>query len=219
MSLEMTRGIRLASRRRFLQRSPLFFATCAIAACSHKTERVYENSRDENNQALLQAQSRLPTPTCQGETATLSQTSGPFYKPNSPQRRSLLTPNTQGDRLTITGQVLTTGCTPIANSLIDVWQADAQGAYDNDGDTLRGHQFTDRQGRYSLETIVPGIYPGRTRHLHVRVQALDYPMLTTQLYLPQEPLNERDFLFQPELLMVVEEAEEGKQAHFDFVLG
>lgn len=107
---------------------------------------------------------------------------------------------------------------PLANSLIDVWQADAEGAYDNTGNKLRGHQFTDEEGRYRIETIVPGVYPGRTRHLHVKVQAPDYPMLTTQLYLPDELLNEQDFLFQPVLLMTVQETVEETQAKFDFVL-
>ncbi len=118
----------------------------------------------------------------------------------------------------MTGRVLTADCTPISDSLIDVWQTDAQGKYDNEGDKLRGHQFTDAEGRYWLETIVPGLYPGRTRHLHIKVQAPDHPILTTQLYLPQEPLNEKDFLFQPALLMAVQDTAEGKRALFDFVL-
>lgn len=161
----------------------------------------------------------LPTPACGHWPTTPHQTAGPFYSPNSPLRQSLLTPDIKGDRLTVTGQVLTTDCAPLADSLIDVWQTDAQGVYDNKGYKLRGHQFTDAEGRYRIETIVPGQYPGRTRHLHIRVQAADYPVLTTQLYLPQEPLNEEDFLFQSALLMTVRETADGKQAQFDFVVG
>ncbi len=41
-----------------------------------------------------------------------------------------------------------------------------------------------RQGRYTLETIVPGEYPGRTQHIHVKVQAPNGPILTTQIYFP-----------------------------------
>lgn len=200
------------TRRQFLWRSPSFLAAFALAACSHTRDRSDTN-------AVAQSSRRVPTPACGDRAITASQTPGPFYSPNSPQRQSLIAADTAGDRLTVTGQVLTTDCAPLANSLIDVWQADAQGAYDNEGYTLRGHQFTDAEGRYRIETIVPGRYPGRTRHLHIKVQAPNYPVLTTQLYLPNESLNERDFLFRPELLMAVRETAEGKQAQFDFVMG
>ena len=202
------------SRRRFLRRSPFFFAACALTACGHKTERFGAGAK-----AQSQTQRRLPTPACGDRSITPSQTAGPFYSPSSPQRQSLLTPDIEGERLIVTGQVLTVDCVPLANSLIDVWQTDVRGVYDNEGYKLRGHQFTDAKGRYRIETIVPGLYPGRTRHLHIRVQAPDYSILTTQLYLPQEPLNEKDFLFQPALLMAVKDTDDGKQAQFDFVLG
>jgi protocatechuate 3,4-dioxygenase beta subunit len=120
--------------------------------------------------------------------------------------------------MVLTGQVLTQDCTPIANALVDFWHANDQGEYDNRGYTLRGHQYTDAEGRYRLETIVPGVYPGRTRHFHVKVQAANQPVLTTQLYLPGEPLNERDFLFQPELLIATASEGTTNQAAFNFVL-
>ncbi|MGH3322486.1 MAG: hypothetical protein ACRDN9_20380, partial [Streptosporangiaceae bacterium] len=47
-------------------------------------------------------------------------------------------------------------------------------------------------------TIVPGLYPGRTRHVHVKAQAPYEPILTTQLYFPGEPRNRTDPLFNPE---------------------
>ena len=74
--------------------------------------------------------------------------------------------------------------------------------YDNEGYTFRGHQFADDEGRFTLETIVPGIYPGRTRHIHVRVQAPDQPILTTQLYFPGESGNQGDGIFDPALLVI-----------------
>jgi protocatechuate 3,4-dioxygenase beta subunit len=120
--------------------------------------------------------------------------------------------------MVLTGQVLSQNCTPIANALIDVWHANDQGEYDNRGYTLRGHQYTDADGRYRLETIVPGIYPGRTRHLHVKVQAANQPVLTTQLYFPGESLNERDFLFQPDLLISMVSQGNANRATFNFVL-
>jgi protocatechuate 3,4-dioxygenase beta subunit len=123
-----------------------------------------------------------------------------------------------GRRIVIEGSVLTTDCRPISRALVDFWQADDRGEYDNAGYRLRGHQFTDDAGRYRLETIVPGHYPGRTRHLHVKVQAPNGPVLTTQLYFPDEPANQRDGIFTPELVMKVRDVDAGKLATFDFVL-
>lgn len=150
---------------------------------------------------------------------TLRQGAGPFYTPNTPKRTSLLAPHIQGTPLVVTGQVLQTTCRPLAGVLLDFWQADDAGNYDNTSYTLRGHQFTDANGSYRLETIVPGLYPGRTRHLHVKVQAPYGRVLTTQLYLPHEPHNRRDFLYDARLVMQVSDtAPGGKLAHFDFVI-
>ena len=87
------------------------------------------------------------------------------------------------------------------------------------GFRLRGHQFTDDAGPYRLETVVPGLYPGRTRHIHVKVQAPDGPVLTTQLYFPGEPGNARDGIFQPELVLTdVRDTGGARQGSFTFVL-
>jgi protocatechuate 3,4-dioxygenase beta subunit len=123
-----------------------------------------------------------------------------------------------GTLMTLSGQVLTTGCQPVAGALLDFWHADDSGAYDNAGYRLRGHQFADDDGRYTLETIVPGLYPGRTRHFHVKVQAPNQPVLTTQLYFADEPRNASDGLYRPELLMAVQDSAQGRQAIFNFVL-
>jgi protocatechuate 3,4-dioxygenase beta subunit len=123
-----------------------------------------------------------------------------------------------GTRLVVEGVVLSTGCTPIPGALIDFWQADDRGEYDNSGYRLRGHQVTDDRGRYRLVTIGPGVYPGRTRHIHVKVAAPNRPALTTQLYFPDEPANRRDGIFAPELVMKLRDGQEGKLGAFDFVL-
>jgi protocatechuate 3,4-dioxygenase beta subunit len=166
-----------------------------------------------------QAQTRPATPACDdNDDPTLEQTEGPFYTPKTPERTSLIEPGVSGTKLVVTGFVLTTACKPVAGALLDFWQADDKGEYDNAGYKLRGHQFADDQGRYSLETIVPGLYPGRTRHIHVKVQAPNQPILTSQLYFPGEARNQSDGIFQPELLMNVQDAADGKMATFDFVL-
>ena len=160
-----------------------------------------------------------PTPSCAEKGApTPPQTAGPFFKPRSPRRASLLEPGMTGTRIVVAGTVLSTDCRPIPGALIDFWQADDRGEYDNAGFRRRGHQFTDDLGRYRLETIVPGLYPGRTRHIHVRVQAPNQPVLTTQLYFPGEPDNRSDGIFRPELVMVVRDGEGAKTGTFEFVL-
>jgi protocatechuate 3,4-dioxygenase beta subunit len=160
-----------------------------------------------------------PTPECSdGEEATPRQMEGPFFKPRSPHRTSLLEPGWRGTKIFLSGLVLSTHCKPLAGALLDFWQCDDEGEYDNSGYRLRGHQLTDSAGSYRLETIVPGVYPGRTRHFHVKVQAPGEPVLTTQLYFPGEPENQRDFLFQRELLLSIANLNGVKAGRFDFVL-
>lgn len=161
-----------------------------------------------------------PTPACgdDDDDPTPAQTEGPFFTPNSPERTSLLEAGIAGTRLTVTGHVLGTDCSPIAGALLDFWHCDDAGVYDNVGYKLRGHQFADEAGRYTLETILPGLYPGRTRHIHVKAQAPNQPVLTTQLYFPGEPGNRQDGIYNPALEMAVTESGDGLAASFDFVL-
>ncbi len=164
-----------------------------------------------------QATTLTPAQTCSG-VATQSQTEGPFYKAGSPERTSLRETGLSGTPLTVTGYVLSTTCKPIAHALLDFWQADSNGNYDNTGFGLRGHQFTDNQGRYTLDTIVPGEYPGRTRHIHVKVQAPGQLVLTTQLYFPGETRNDSDGIFSPQLLMQVQQTTNEQLATFNFIV-
>jgi protocatechuate 3,4-dioxygenase beta subunit len=160
-----------------------------------------------------------PTPACDdGDETTPEQTEGPFYTPETPERTSLREDGIDGTPLLLTGLVLATDCTPIGGALLDFWHADSAGEYDNEGYRLRGHQFADARGRYRLETIIPGLYTGRTRHIHVKAQRPDGPVLTTQLYFPGEPQNEEDSIFDPALLMNVRRTGGGRTATFDFVL-
>ncbi|NGO73895.1 dioxygenase [Streptomyces sp. SB3404] len=168
-----------------------------------------------------QQRSRLlePTPSCDdGDQPTPPQTEGPYFKPNSPERDSIVPPGTPGMALTVTGYVFSIRCEPLANVLLDWWQADPYGAYDNWGYRFRGHQFTNSDGSFELGTLHPGLYPGRTRHLHVKVQAPGQRILTTQLYFPGEPRNETDQIFDPRLLMTIRQDGSSLQGSFDFVL-
>lgn len=74
--------------------------------------------------------------------------------------------------------------------MLEFWHCNAVGIYDTVSYKLRGHLFAAKARRYALETIMPGIYTGRTRYFHARVQAPNQPALTTQLYVfPGEALN------------------------------
>jgi protocatechuate 3,4-dioxygenase beta subunit len=161
-----------------------------------------------------------PTPACHaGDEATSAQTEGPYFKPSSPERIELFEEGMAGQPIELTGLVLTRDCKPVHGALLDFWQADAKGDYDNSGFRLRGHQFTDADGRYRLRTVVPGLYPGRTRHVHVKVQPRGGRVLTTQLYFPGEQQNRSDGLFRKSLLVRTAKNAGWLAGRFDFVVG
>ena len=161
-----------------------------------------------------------PTPACHdGDEPTQAQTEGPFFKPSSPERIELIEAGMAGQPIELVGFVLSRDCKPIAGTLLDFWQADAKGEYDNSGFRLRGHQFTDADGRFRLKTVVPGAYVGRTRHFHVKVQPRGGRVLTTQLYFPGEAKNRSDGLFRKELLIRTAKNEGWLAGRFDFVVG
>jgi len=161
-----------------------------------------------------------PTPACHdGEAATLAQTEGPYFKPSSPERIELFEEGMAGQPIELVGFVLSRDCKPISGALLDFWQADGRGQYDNSGFRLRGHQFTDAEGRYRLRSVVPGVYPGRTRHIHVKVQPRGGRVLTTQLYFPDESQNRSDGLFRKALLVRTAKNAGWLAGRFDFVVG
>ena len=160
------------------------------------------------------------TPACDdGDDPTPELTEGPYFSSGSPRRRSLLGGGVTGTRLTITGYVLTTACKPVRRAKLDFWQADASGEYDNQGYRLRGHQFTDAAGRWRVDTIVPGLYTGRTKHIHVKVQRPGGAVLTTQVFFPGVSGNRGDRLYDSALLLRRwRRVGNRRTARFDFVL-
>ena len=160
------------------------------------------------------------TPACHdGDDATVPQTEGPYFKPSSPERTELFEEGMSGQPIELVGLVLSRACKPIAGALLDFWQADDKGRYDNSGFRLRGHQFSDAEGRYRLRSVVPGIYPGRTRHIHVKVQPQGGRVLTTQLYFLGEPKNRSDGLFRKDLQIRTTKNAGWLAGRFDFVVG
>ena len=212
----------LISRRGFLAGMAGLVVTYVLQACRPQPAEepaATVPATTPGSAATGQPQALAPTPACSdGDEPTEAQTEGPFFKTSSPQRTNFQGDVTEGIRLVLTGAVLSTECRPVGRAKMELWHADNNGEYDNDGFRLRGHFFTDDQGRYEVRTIMPGVYTGRTRHYHVKVQPEGGRVLTTQLYFPGEPGNSRDGIFDDSLVMQVGDAGEGKTATFDFVL-
>ena len=206
----------MSSQREFAWDRRMFLRTLFVAPFAALLTAIHPRAAG----ALLLL---APTPSIPDDDDDLepthSETAGPFFKPRSPERASLLEKATKGTKLAVSGRVRGRDGRPVAGALLDFWHADDDGEYDNEGYRLRGHQYADAEGRYRLETIVPGVYPGRTRHIHVKVQAPKGKVLTTQLYFPGETRNRGDGLFDETLLMALRETSGRKAGSFDFVLG
>lgn len=132
---------------------------------------------------------------------TVALTEGPYWKAGSPARANLRTAGVKGTPLRLTGRVVTTACKPIAGAVIDIWQADGLGRYDNAGFRLRGHQTTRSDGTWTLNTVIPGQYPGRTEHIHVKIRTPAGTTLTTQLFFPRVAANDGDGIYVPSMLV------------------
>ena len=151
--------------------------------------------------------------------ATRSETEGPYYTPQTPLRADLREPDAHGQPLVLHGLVLTPDCNPVAGAVIDIWHSDEDGRYDNSGFRYRGHQFTDGAGAFRFETVRPGRYPGRTPHIHVKVQGASTRLLTSQLFFPDlSDENARDGIFHDDLLLDLSRGPDGWLGRFDFVL-
>lgn len=140
---------------------------------------------------------------------TPSQTEGPFYPVVLPRDADadLLKHGSLDYRLGqptwLTGQVLDIDGKPVKGASVEIWQCDHAGHYDHPGDGSRmdpafqgfGRTAVDASGAYRFRTIRPVAYGGRTPHIHVKVKLGRRELLTTQLYVAGEPLNQRDFLW------------------------
>lgn len=152
-----------------------------------------------------------PTPTCATLALTPADTEGPYFLDNTPERTSFIEPGMSGTKLVITGYVVTRDCRPVDGAQVEFWQAGPDGEYDLQGYRFRGHLFTDANGYYRLETLLPAVYGGRPRHIHVKVLPPGSAGLTTQLYFPDDsPVAE--------LTVAYDESVEGALAVFNFVL-
>jgi protocatechuate 3,4-dioxygenase beta subunit len=138
---------------------------------------------------------------------------GPYYTAGAPAWQ--LPDNLPGERLSITGRVVNQDCEPMPGAVLDFWQTDSAGVYDNTGYTLRGTIVAGDDGSYRLDTIVPGKYETRPAHIHVKVWASGEELLTTQLYVIN---NDKDEFVKDSLIIEPREQDGAKAASFDFVV-
>lgn len=140
---------------------------------------------------------------------------GPYYRENPPARRQF-----SPDEFVLSGRVFDHNGNAISNARIDFWHANEFGAYDTDSDEMQyyGQLETDSEGDYDLISIVPGRYLDgnlyRPAHIHAKIWVNGVVVLTTQLYFKDDPYNETDRFFKPELIMDYYD----DQHWFDFVV-
>ena len=122
-------------------------------------------------------------------TPTPSQTVGPFFSFGLCGRPCNEVASAGPVR--IEGRVLDGAGQPVPDALVELWQADASGAYRPDFGW--GRCGTDPEGRYEFTTVEPGSVDGQAPHLELLVFArgLLKPLLT-RMYFPDEPANAED---------------------------
>jgi protocatechuate 3,4-dioxygenase beta subunit len=173
------------------------------------------NSADESPQICLEAQGAC--------TETADNILGPFYKQGAPFRNDLTSGVRVSKVLEVRGRVLACDCeTPLSGALIDVWQADEDGVYDNTGYLLRARLQTDADGQYQYSSVLPGAYLNgdqyRPRHIHCKVSHPSATPLVTQLYFQGDPYISQDPFVKDASVVPLSEDSGIYRVTFDIVL-
>lgn len=159
-----------------------------------------------------------------GEIPTSSSILGPFWSPRAPFRElggSIIQDPAPGGRVTLMHGTVTDLVTkkPIANAVVDIWQASANGKYDfqdpeNQTDNnLRGKFRTNSEGKYYFYCLRPTAYslptdgpagvmlnlmerhPMRPAHIHLMISQDEYKPVTTQIFPKDDPYLTTDSVF------------------------
>lgn len=127
-----------------------------------------------------------------GDNPTTTDILGPFYRPGSPMRSNIVPPGTSGETMQVSGIIFKEdGKTPLSNALLEVWQCDDKGVYDNTSDEYlcRGALKTGADGKYMFKTVIPVPYQVgaaesryRPAHIHMRISSSEHQDLITQVY-------------------------------------
>ncbi len=108
-----------------------------------------------------------------------------------------------GDIIVVKGKILDDQCKPIEGAIVEIWQSNHYGKYNHEYDNHGtddpnfqgwGQAVTNKEGSYQFKTIIPGLYTGRTRHIHFKVAKRGYHELVTQMYFEGEERNKKDGL-------------------------
>jgi protocatechuate 3,4-dioxygenase beta subunit len=138
-------------------------------------------------------------------------TEGPFYPDKLPldSDNDLLIngdSKTQaaGDITQLTGKVLDINGKPVKDAVVEIWQVDNKGVYLHTADSGRkqrdtnfqgyGKTTTTDKGEYRFRTVKPVPYPGRTPHIHFRVNIGKKEVLTTQVFVYGHEQNKNDMV-------------------------
>lgn len=137
-----------------------------------------------------------------GDSPTTTDILGPWYRPGAPFRKNLNPNGFKGEILQLAGTVFKEdGKTPMNKCLIEIWQCNKDGLYDNTSDEFvyRASQNVNRSGAYSFVTAIPVAYPSeadptqyRPAHIHMRISAEGQQDLITQLYFKGDPNLDTD---------------------------
>lgn len=164
---------------------------------------------------LAQANDQVPQPAAKW-AATEDNILGPYYRSGAPFRAKITPPLEAGKVLLVSGRVWGIDTRkPLKGAILDIWQANAEGRYDNDDpknppakDVFknRARLLTDENGYYEYETVHPGPYKigptaWRPSHIHYLVRADGYKTLVTQLYFKDDPHNKTDDFIKASLII------------------
>jgi catechol 1,2-dioxygenase len=232
------------SRRRFLTASTLSAAGAGLILPAYAEPT--EQSGDLGEYAAVLAQEAAPPPQPQPMAnpplprawqATEDNILGPYYRPGVPFYAKITPPMEPGNLLVISGRVYGLDTRrPLSYVTLDVWQANAEGRYDNDDPNAppaagvflnRARVMTDQDGYYQYQTIHPGPYriganAWRPSHIHYLVRHPGYRHLITQLYFRGDEHQRGDAWIKPSLIidLAEERTRRGnyKKGTFDIIL-
>jgi protocatechuate 3,4-dioxygenase alpha subunit len=97
---------------------------------------------------------------------TAEMTLGPFFPREFAAGANDLSQNARGEVIEVTGRVVQADGRPLDNLVLEIWQADAQGRFDNPAFFGWGRAATNAEGVYVFKTVKPGAVQGRAPHIN-----------------------------------------------------